>query len=184
VLLRSCAVALPWIVFAPSPTASLYWPHLFQHPEGTTSLTELWSLRWHSLFRASLGYCGYDFAKHLGAPRAVSVYVRPVPFEAAAKDLTPPSIPNSRMATFGLSALMHWVAIEALGKGPEFGPTWPLARFFLMQGVGVLLEGAFRAVTGRRTKGVLGRIWVWSWIFLWAPSAMEVVSPFADLARF
>lgn len=85
------------------------------------------------------------------------------------------------MATFGLSALMHWVAIEALGKGPEYGPTWPLARFFLMQGVGVLLEGAFRAVTGRRTKGLLGRIWVWSWIFLWAPSAMEVVSSLVPL---
>lgn len=72
---------------------------------------------------------------------------------------------------------MHWIAVEALGKGPEYGPTWPLFRFFAMQGVGVLLEGAFRKATGRRTKGLWGRLWTWSWIFLWAPSAMEVVSP-------
>lgn len=79
------------------------------------------------------------------------------------------------MMTFLLSAGMHWISIEALGKGPEYGPTWPLFRFFAMQGVGVLIEGVFRKVTGRRTKGFVGRVWVWSWIFLWAPSAMEVV---------
>lgn len=32
-------------------------------------------MRWHSLFRASLGFCGYDLAKNVGAPRAVSVCV-------------------------------------------------------------------------------------------------------------
>lgn len=58
------AVALPMILLDPSPTASLYWPRLFQDPTGAASLTELWGKRWHQMYVLLLP----SFSPHFYSP--------------------------------------------------------------------------------------------------------------------
>lgn len=41
-----------------------------------------------------------------------------------------------------------------------------LWAFFLLSGVGCALEIAFKAATGRRVRGLAGRIWCWSYTFI------------------
>ncbi|CDZ98025.1 hypothetical protein [Phaffia rhodozyma] len=145
-------LAVHGILLAKSPVESLYWPSLFQVPEAATSLSSLWGRRWHQLFRASLGFCGFEFAKKLGAPRAFAL-----------------------MFTFFLSALLHYLAVEAQGRpASTHGPTWPLPLFFIMQGVGIIMEGLFEKLTKRKVRGIGGRIWTWGWMLFWGRGAMEV----------
>ncbi|KAL7409451.1 hypothetical protein BDY24DRAFT_403119 [Mrakia frigida] len=145
-------IALFCVIVSPSETADLYWPPMFQDPTGAASLTELWGKRWHQLFRAPLGFCGYQLSHSLGLPRPVSL-----------------------MATFFLSSFLHHVAISGQGfDEATHGVTWPLPLFFTMQGVGVVLEGVWKKFTGRRTGGRVGRYWVLIWVLFWGRGAMEV----------
>lgn len=40
----------------------------------------------------------------------------------------------------------------------------PLGSFFLVSGIGISLEVAFKRLTGRRVRGWMGRIWTWSFM--------------------
>lgn len=44
----------------------------------------------------------------------------------------------------------------------------PLAigGFFLLSGLGCVLEVAFKAATGRRVRGASGRLWCWTFTFV------------------
>lgn len=57
---------------------------------------------------------------------------------------------------FFFSALAHVLAGLSMTPVPS---SWKVGAFFLLNGVGCILEGMFSAVTGRRVGGPFGRIW-------------------------
>lgn len=180
-------IALFCVAVSPSETADIYWPPMFIDPTVAPSLTELWgkrclrlfvpnpassladdsryiaSLRWHQLFRAPLGFCGYQLSQSLGFPRPVSLCVHFLPFIPLFSSSCRPrsrrehsidfprylpsfTFSSPRMSTFFLSAFLHHVAISGQGfDDATYGPTWPLPLFFMMQGFGVIAEGQSQA---------------------------------------
>jgi hypothetical protein len=52
-----------------------------------------------------------------------------------------------------------------MGRGTN---SWAVTGFFLMMGVGVILEGIFKKVTGVRVGGWGGYIWAMCWTLGWA----------------
>lgn len=71
---------------------------------------------------------------------------------------------------FFLSGSMH-----ALGQLSMTVPPDPLrvATFFWLSGLGVTGELFFRRITGRRVKGVLGRVWMWMFLYWSSTGALE-----------
>ncbi|KAI0374729.1 hypothetical protein BV20DRAFT_960879 [Pilatotrama ljubarskyi] len=59
------------------------------------------------------------------------------------------------MGCFLASGLFHEVGLVVAGK--EFEPN--VVIFFLLQAIGILLEKAYKALTGRRVGGPIGLIW-------------------------
>ncbi|KDR68852.1 hypothetical protein GALMADRAFT_78019, partial [Galerina marginata CBS 339.88] len=122
------------------------WPPLFHTPWSATSLTELWVSRWHQLFR-------HLFIATGGAP-LFSLFGR-----AAAV-----------LGVFFSSGLLHCFGLWGMGRGTDFSR---VAGFFIMMGVGILAEHAYRALTGRRVGGVSGWIWSALWLLLWGNRVVD-----------
>ncbi|KAJ6607396.1 membrane bound O-acyl transferase family-domain-containing protein [Mycena sp. CBHHK59/15] len=121
------------------------WPPIFASPWSTSSLTDFWASRWHQVFR-------YDFIS-LGAK----------PFSLVAGRV------GGVIGAFFVSGMLHYVAFWGMGNGTDIG----VLLFFLMQAVGVVLEGFWRRVTGERVKGPLGWIWTAIWLVGWGPLMVE-----------
>lgn len=68
------------------------------------------------------------------------------------------------MGAFFVSAMLHYLALWGMGKGTEF---WTLGTFFMMMGVGVILEGMWKELTGYRVGGILGKVWAAIWLVSW-----------------
>jgi hypothetical protein len=66
---------------------------------------------------------------------------------------------------FLLSGLVHDMGLWGLGRGSDF---LSVGGFFLMMAVGVVLEGVWRAVSGRQVNGRLGWAWTVIWTVGWA----------------
>ena len=49
----------------------------------------------------------------------------------------------------------------------------PLAAFFFLSGIGTAFEMAFRRVTGRRVRGLAGRVWTWTYMLVTARLAVR-----------
>jgi hypothetical protein len=116
------------------------WPPAFRSPWFATSLTEYWAKCWHQAFRdnfISLG--GKPLSKVAGRAGGV-------------------------LGAFLMSGIFHDFGLWGMGRGSDF-PS--VGGFFLMMGVGVVLEGLWRKVSGRRTGGWIGRIWTLTWIIGW-----------------
>ncbi|KAL6309328.1 hypothetical protein BKA93DRAFT_759611 [Sparassis latifolia] len=109
-----------------------YWREFQDKPWLASSLHELWSKRWHQVWRHPFmivgGYSGGWIAGRVGA----------------------------LMGTFLASGLYHECGIFLLGKGVDHRVT----LFFLLHGVGVLLEGVWRKLTGKKVGGIMGRVLV------------------------
>ncbi|PWN46139.1 hypothetical protein IE81DRAFT_84371 [Ceraceosorus guamensis] len=160
-------LALIFVAIFPS-TQATWAPRPLDAPWKSTSLSELWSKRWHSFFR-------YIF---------LNLAYRPT--NALLKLLRVPSKPRraaSVLAVFVLSGLIHEVAQEGMAirapaalSDPEkalfhsrqgwgarnYTSTW----FFTMSGIGVLLEDLFTSLTGIKVQGVWGNIWTLTFITL------------------
>ncbi|KAF8916088.1 hypothetical protein CPB85DRAFT_1251117 [Mucidula mucida] len=124
------------------------WPPLFDRFYLSTSLTSFWSRRWHQLFRQTfISVCGapvFAMATKLGFSKAQAKLV-------------------SLVSVFGLSAVLHWLGIWAMGHGASW---WHTGGFFMANCVGVVLESIWRNLVGRHT----GRLWNaagWIWTFVW-----------------
>ncbi|KAL4071675.1 hypothetical protein V8B97DRAFT_2023804 [Scleroderma yunnanense] len=139
------------IVFYQHPSQ---WPPLFDSPWLSTSLSELWGRRWHQMLR-------YAFFSVGGVPLSyVFGHVGLV------------------LGTFLLSGLFHDIEIRAVGRG---GNSLIEVGFFVMNGVGILLERAWAKAKGRRVRGIYGWVWTFSWLAIWG---IPVVDLWAKSGRF
>jgi len=116
------------------------WPRAFHRPWMSTSLQEFWSFRWHQLARR-------NFVVY-GARPGGSLFGRP----------------GAVMGAFAVSAILHHIGLWGVRKGTESITT---GGFFLLMGVGVVMEGAFTKATGLRVGGWFGWLWTMVWTTLW-----------------
>ncbi|KAJ7637606.1 membrane bound O-acyl transferase family-domain-containing protein [Mycena polygramma] len=117
------------------------WPPIFDAPWYATSLTEFWAARWHQLFRQ-------DFIAIGGKPLALVA-----------------GRPGGVLGAFLVSGTLHFVGLWGMGKGADIR----VICFFLMMGVGVVLEGFWRRVAGFRVGGWWGWVWTLFWVLAFAP---------------
>ena len=115
------------------------WPRLFHRPWLSTSIDEFWSFRWHQLPRR-------DFVV-FGARPGGALFGRP----------------GAVMGAFAVSAILHHIGLWGVGKGADFVTA---GGFFLLMGVGAVMEGAFTRVTGLRVGGWVGWLWTTVWMLL------------------
>src|SRR6267142_348978 len=114
----------------------LVWPPAFQRPWTSTSIREFWSFRWHQFARrVFIVFGARPGGKLFGKPGAL-------------------------MGAFALSAFLHHLGLWAVGNGTEFVTA---GGFFLLMGVGVVMEVAFVRTTGLKVQGWLG----WAWTMVW-----------------
>ena len=116
------------------------WPPLFLKPWYTTSLNEFWAVRWHQLFR-------HNFIAFGGVP-GLFLFGRV----------------GAVMGAFLVSGVLHYFGLWGMGRGSDF---LSVAGFFLMMGVGTLLEYVFKLVTGHRVGGLGGWLWSVLWVLVW-----------------
>ncbi|KAI9451857.1 hypothetical protein HD554DRAFT_2324700 [Boletus coccyginus] len=63
---------------------------------------------------------------------------------------------GSVIAAFALSGVLHDIGIRGMGRCTD---TLSVAGFFVMHGVGVAMEHAWKRATGRRVGGIIGWLW-------------------------
>jgi len=115
-------------------------PPLFHRPWMSTSLHDFWSFRWHQLLRPIFIFFGArPGGALLGKPGAV-------------------------MGAFGVSAIVHHIGMWGMGNGTDFVA---VGGFFLLMGVGAVMEAAFTRATGLRVRGWIGWSWTMTWTLLW-----------------
>jgi hypothetical protein len=68
------------------------------------------------------------------------------------------------MGAFLVSGLLHVAGLWGMGRGTEF---WSVAGYFLMMGVGIILERLWWQVTGRKVGGTKGNVWAFGWVVVW-----------------
>jgi len=115
-------------------------PPIFNHPWFSTSLSQFWSKRWHQLFRDV-------FVSFGGEP--LTLLMGPV---------------GGILGAFFVSGVLHTLGLWGMGRGGEF---IKVTGFFMMHGVGVLLEYSWKQLTGSRVDGFFGRVWTLVWLVGW-----------------
>jgi len=158
VVLPSDLLALTGVGLGGSPHDR--WPPAFDRPWARTSLTELWRKGWHQQARPALVNFG-------GRPLAL-----------LARAVGVPTRLGFVLGAFGASALAHVVPALAIAG---YKDSWAVAVFFVMQGVGVVLESALWWILGwsgeeRKVrlvtktsmwKKAFGWCWTWGWVLFW-----------------
>jgi hypothetical protein len=117
-----------------------HWPPLFRRPWTATSMRDFWGVRWHQFFR-------HFFVMFGSRPGGVLL-----------------GRPGAVMGAFVVSGLMHTVGFWAAGCVMELGYQF---GFYLLMGVGVILESGFERATGSRVRGFFGWLWTMGWMLLW-----------------
>lgn len=132
------------------------WPPFFNKPWESTSLTEFWGKRWHQAFRYMFGQTG---GRALG-----SIFGRV----------------GMVLGTFFVSGLLHDGGYWGMHRGR--GICCSTTPYFVLNGVGILLEAAVKTIVGRKVGGYLGWIWTLGWLVL---CAMLTMPPYCmqDLLR-
>ncbi|KAH9168363.1 hypothetical protein EDB89DRAFT_1855643 [Lactarius sanguifluus] len=117
-----------------------HWPPISHHPWLSTSLHEFWSYRWHQLFR-------HVFVTFGARPGGALL-----------------GQPGALIGAFVVSAVLHYFSMWGAGYGSEFST---VGGFFLLMGVGVAIEVAFKKVMGMRVGGFFGWLWTMLWVLVW-----------------
>ena len=117
------------------------YPPLFQSPWRSVSLVELWGRRWHQCFRSTFTFVG---------SKPMSFLFGPI---------------GGIIGAFLVSGVVHDVGLWGLGRGSDFRS---VGGYFLMMAVGIILEGVWKAVSGKNVGGVLGWAWTVVWTVGWA----------------
>lgn len=116
------------------------WPPLFDAPWFSTSLTSFWGHRWHQLFREYF----------------ISVGARPLSYLLGRT--------GGVMGAFLVSGALHYFGLKSMERG---GYPVVVSGFFIMQAVGIILEGMWKRCTSSRVDGFWGLLWTWLWIVFW-----------------
>lgn len=116
------------------------WPPLYDAPWKATSVAQFWAKGWHQLFRSSF----------------VSVGARPLSFLIGRV--------GGVLGAFLLSGILHDWGMWAMARGTQ---SRKICGFFLMMGIGCILEALFRKAAGVRVQGWWGRSWTMMWIVGW-----------------
>ncbi|KAG2111007.1 membrane bound O-acyl transferase family-domain-containing protein [Suillus discolor] len=117
------------------------WPPLFDAPWLSTSLTNFWGHKWHQLFRECF----------------ISVGARPLSYLLGRT--------GGVVGAFLVSGALHYLGLKAMERG---GHPVAVFGFFIMQAIGLILEGIWKKRTGLRVDGFLGLLWTWLWVVFWA----------------
>ena len=116
------------------------WPPLFNHPWFSTSLSRFWSRGWHQLFKdVFVSFGGKPLSLLMGRVGRI-------------------------LGSFFVSSVLHFFGLWGMGRGGEFVK---VTGFFMMNGVGVLLEDFWKEFTGSRVDGFFGRVWTLVWLVGW-----------------
>ncbi|KAH7928258.1 hypothetical protein BV22DRAFT_1030913 [Leucogyrophana mollusca] len=116
------------------------WPPLFDAPWMATSIANFWGRRWHQLFRDCFVAVGSrPLKRYLGRVGGV-------------------------MGAFFVSGILHDLGLRGMGRG---GDSLVVIGFFLMNGVGLALEYAWKKGTGKYVGGFGGWLWMMTWMLMW-----------------
>jgi hypothetical protein len=117
-----------------------HWPPFFHQPWMATSMRSFWGIHWHQFFR--------HFFIVVGArPGGVLL-----------------GQPGAIMGAFAVSGLMHIVCLWATGCVTRLSYQ---GGFYLLMGVGLILESKFERATGSRVRGFFGWLWAMAWMLSW-----------------
>ena len=116
------------------------WPPIADRPWLSTSLTLCWSKRWHQIFRSSF----------------IGIGAKPLSWLVGRV--------GGVMAAFFWSAILHDWGMWGMGHGTEFSH---VGGFFLMMGVGCIMETLFKKATGMKVHGLVGWMWTMGWMIGW-----------------
>jgi len=130
------------------------WPPLFDSPWLSTSLSDFWGRRWHQMIR--------DLALNLGSQ----------PFNCLFGRL------GGLLGAFLISGIIHDIQVRSYRRG---GNSVVIIGFFVMSGVGVVLERVWTKTTGRRVGGAWGWTWTFGWLALWG---VWIVDEWAKMGLF
>ncbi|KAI5888826.1 uncharacterized protein SCHCODRAFT_02692101 [Schizophyllum commune H4-8] len=130
------------------------WPPLFDKPWTATSLKDLWGRRWHQMFRHSFVVLGAKPARKIGKYLGGKIGARVL----------------GLLGAFALSSLLHSLPLHGMGRG---GDAFRVSMFFMMMGLGIILEDGWQKWTGRTIGGVSGRIWTFVWLLGWGHFLVE-----------
>ena len=83
--------------------------------------------------------------------------------------------PGGLLGAFFVSGVFHDIE---LGRG---GYTTVVVGFWVMNGVGVVLERVWKKVTGKQVGGVWGRVWMMGWLVIWG---LPMVDVYARAGRY
>lgn len=108
---------------------------IMHRPWAADSLTDLWGRRWHQVLRHHFVILSAFTCRVLCIPQTRATMVP---------------------LAFCYSCVAH--VLGELNMSPVPTP-WKIGSFFLLNGVGCLLEGMFTMFTGRKVRGPCGRIW-------------------------
>ena len=131
------SVIVGTILFQQRPSQ---WPPLFDSPWLSTSLTEFWGRRWHQVLRELVvGLGSRPFGYLFGRVGGI-------------------------LSAFLVSGIFHDIELRAFGGG---GNSVAIVGFWMVNGVGIVLERVWTKTTGRRVGGALGWMWTFGWLALW-----------------
>ncbi|GAA5833351.1 hypothetical protein JCM3766R1_005476 [Sporobolomyces carnicolor] len=130
----------------PPPFDAREYPPLFNLSRPPHSVARFWSQQWHSFFSRPFHFLAFDPAKRLFGKKLGRV-----------------------VGVLGVFALSSWIheyglstAISTLPaplKPYSFLLKWGGSVYFMSQGVAIVLEGFFTAITGKKVRGPLGTLW-------------------------
>ncbi|GMK57996.1 hypothetical protein CspeluHIS016_0500280 [Cutaneotrichosporon spelunceum] len=114
---------------------------IFNSPLLSTSINEMWSRRWQQVIRHYMAVQSMMVMAVL--PRFLRGRV------------------TYMLLVFHFSGLLHIIGHLGMEPVPDL---FRIYAFFMVSGFGCVAERAFRSITGRRVRGVVG--WIWTWTFL------------------
>lgn len=147
-----CAIDIAYLSAAVSACVLLgyspsQWPPPTNRPWLSTSIADFWGNRWQRFIRRVL------FA--VGSKPLIPLFGRP----------------GAVMGAFILSSIFHDWSMYGLGRGTEFRT---VGMFFVMMGVGVLMEGVWENWLGMgKVRGWKGWAWTMVWTVGWGMGLVD-----------
>jgi len=121
-------------------------PPMFWAPWTATSVRELWSKRWHAVFKNYFTYLGWAVGSSIFG------------------DI------GGVLGVFTLSGILHDWTIWGMGHGTD---PWRIIGFFYLQGIAVIGESIWTQTTGKKVRGRWGHLWTATWMLATAHLVVE-----------